>query len=313
MTKFKFFRDKYGVHVYYAGMNRDARIECSQRSLTLNESLPFDPATTIVVPAVTRLSSVTKETQQVGYRSNKTNKTMTVVDFNNRLACLEGNVNSADSDDIEATTRAEVELRLFIAEWSEETQEIDVHTDYEFEIEDIAYPADDRMIPIRHYDEKHVNYFTVNGTKVAMNLAHALCQTEGFGQNDSGKRKTYNIRYNSLSYWRIEGRDVPTEPIDAITLRDEYVGDSEECRAYINSIECAVRACFDLWQASYRQPDGLTVGMVTDHLDRIEQRVKRIDSKIKTKREFEGCLAMIQRVKQEIVEMGKETLDNPVG
>ena len=312
MTKFKFFKDKYGVHVYYAAMNKEARGECSHRELTLNETLSFNTGNSIVVPVVTRLSVVSKETQRVGYESNKTGKTISVIEFNNKKALLDTAMSSADSNDTEAVIRAEVAMRLFKAEWEEQTQEVDVHTDYEFEVEDIEYPADDRMVPMRHYKEVKVNYFTVNGTKVAMDLAHELCKAEGFVEEDSSKRRTFNIRYNSLSYWRIEGREVPKDPIEAISLRDEYVGDIDECRAYINSIECAVRESFDLWQTSYRQPDGLTVGMVTDRLDRIYRAIQGIDSKVRTKRHFESTLAMVRLAKQEMVEMGQATLDNPV-
>jgi len=303
--KFTFYKDQFGVYVFYTGINRDVR---HQGGLKINDTVDFDSSVACVVPPVKRVSSSETEDQITGYKSSVNGKTKTTPAYRAELHNLEGAAQSVYVD-AEDEVKARVKLRRFEEEWDEETQQVEVHTDYEFEIVDIEYPADERLRPLRHLDNEKVNYFQVNGSQVAINFAHLLCKDVDLKHDDEGKKRgTYHIpSYGTLQYWNIEGNRYG-QPTETLRLHD-FTGDLAECRKYINEIESCVRGCFDDWEVSGKQPSGLTVGVVTKHLDRILQQVHRIETKIKTKHAYETVLHLIEKAKLDIVDLAVEELE----
>lgn len=309
IMKFTFHKDQFGVHVYYAGMNNNPRHNFSSKSnLKINEIVDFDATTTCVVPAVVRVSSCGKEAQTTGYKNSETGQTMTVSAYNAEETCLRLARDQATHMDDEVAT--EIAFRRFGKEWTEESKEVEVHTDYEFEVVDIEYPADERLIPLRHTDDERINYFEVDGKQVALNLAHSLCKDEGLKHDGNGnKRGTYNIAtYSNLEYWQIEGEcyGKPTKHLNLV----KFTGDLGECRVYINEIECAVRQCFDEWVVSGKKPSGLTVGVVTKYLDDIAGMLKHVDTKVKTRRAYDKTLGIIARARLEVIQTGLEEIND---
>lgn len=307
--KFTFHKDQFGVHVYYEGMNENPRRGFnSQSSLKINGTVDFDPTTTCVVPAVVRVSSCSNVFQTTGYKSNVTGKTMTVPAYEAGAQALLRDT-QPDYDSIEEEVAAKVALRRFQDEWQSESKEVEVHTDHEFEIIDIEYPADERLIPLRHIDNEKINYFKVDGKQVALNIAHGLCKDEGLEHtNDGSSRGTYNIASYGIEWWQIEGVRYGNH-LKSLSLY-EFTGHLSECRRYINEVECAVRACFDEWMVSGKQARGLTVGMVTKHLDEIAGMIKRIDSKIRTHKTHSSALAYVQKARLEVIQTGLEEMNS---
>jgi hypothetical protein len=300
--KFTFHRDQFGVHVYYAGMNKTTNRRGPD--LKINSTVDFDASTTCVVPPVMRVSSCSNESQTTGYKNKETGKTMTVPAYEAEKQQLEHNSDITHSS-LEEEVSANVAWRRFQDEWQPESKEVEVHTDYEFEVVDIEYPADERLIPLRHIDGEKINYFKVDGSQVAFNLAHDLCKSEGLEHdNDGDKRGTYSIPSYGLEWWQIEGVRYG-RALKKLSLH-RFTGNLSECRKYINEIECAVRACFDEWTVSGKTALGLTVGMVTKHLDEIASRLQRIDSKIKTRSMHNSTLAYVQKARLEVVQIGLE-------
>ena len=306
MDKFIFHEDEFGVYVFYAGMN----LEVTRRKpdLRINRITDFDPLIDCVVPPVTSVSSVSTREQVTGYRNKTDRRTMTEPGYCSELQRLI-NCTTKNPCGIEEEVAANVALRRFESEWEQETKTVTGYTDYEFEVIKIKYPADERLIPLRHFDNEQVNYFRTNGESVALNLAHQLCKDAGLKHNNNEKRDAYWIPgYQALSYWSIEGERCG-EPTQSLSLK-EFTGTLDECRDYINKIERCVRSCFDEWVVRDKQPKGLTVGKVTKQLDKIKTIVKRIESKIKTRNAYNEALATIDQARQEIIQEGiKASLD----
>jgi hypothetical protein len=300
-VKFTFHKDQFGVHVYYAGAN-EVRGQFSSRSkLKINATIDFDAATTCIVPPVTRVSQLRTESQLTGYRNSATGQAMTEPAYNTEKRKLNNFTNP--------TLEQEVELTRFQREWEPEEKEVEVHVDHEFEVVDIEYPADERLFPLRHLGNERINYFAVDGKKVAGNLAHSLCKSAGLKLGSSDKRGEYHIpSHSGLEYWQIEGvyYGKPTKQLNLVV----FSGDIGECREYINTIECTVRACFDEWEISGKQPAGLTVGMVTKHLDSITAAVRRVETKKRTSSAYHAALATIAQARLDVIQVGLDEEEN---
>ena len=308
--RFKFHKDQFGAHVYYAGMNKDANGVRS--GMMLNNTIEFNPMVTCVVPMVTRLSTTKTETQIKHYRHKTTGHTKHPVDYRSeesQLNSLLGSTGLSREDEI----TARVDLSRLTDEWLPEDEEIEKHIDFEFEIIDIEYPADERLVPLRHIGGTSINYFEVDGERVAINMIHNLCKGAKLKNDTSNKRYTYRINRwrdeEEADEWRIEGERYG-EPLISLKLSQNFAGNLPECRDRINEIECAVRECYDNWLISGKSPDRLTVGFVTAHLDEIARNVRGIQTKIKTKGQFDRTLAKIELAKTEVLQLGGESLED---
>lgn len=253
MIKFKFHRDKFGVHVYYADMNKEAIHGTIDAVIFMNyEKIQFDPRQTAVVPIVKRLWSSCPKSQVV--------------------------------------------------------------TDYEFEVIDIDYPADERLIPLRHYNHEKVNYFQVDLMNVAVKLAHSLCQDKfNLKFNNSQKRGTYYLGdpdyYAIFFYWTIEGKQYTEPLIDKIFPRD-FIGDLAECNAAIIEVEKAIRACVEEWRAHDKEPSELNVGLVINFLDGVVRKLGTIDPKIRTAKNLRELYDDIHQFRQNVLNFGLKQVEN---
>ena len=298
---FTFYKDQFGVHVYYSGGY------IRNQALKINDVVDFDPATNCVVPLVTRVSEVRIENKVTGYIHRDTGTTMSTVEYNNTIAQHE----SIHSMDIEE----EVKYERLKREWDKQSEKVEVHVDHEFEIVDIEYPADERLIPMRHLGGEKVNYFTVDGATIARNLAHSLCQGADLTHSHDGKqRNTYDIpTHSGLEYWKIEG-NYYGKHATGVQL-NSFTGHLVECREFINDVETHVRQGFDEWQVSSRPCGGVSLGVVVERLDEALNVVKRIDPKIRTRHSHERAIEIIQEARADFVrstlkELNKEDSNN---
>lgn len=305
--KFIFHKDQFGVVVYYMGMNPNEPRLLSLE-FKINNKTDFDPSKTCVVPLVTRISTTSIETQATGYQHDDGFTTLSVTSYNAKLKALETDVMNAVTDgDVTKEVAAQVALRYLQDHWAVQTEEVDVYKDYDFEIIDIEYPADERLIPLRHLDEVKINYFKVDGELVAKNLIHQLCQEAGLEQKTCGIRCYGFAGYNNDVYsWRIEGVTYGA-PLGKLTLSN-FTGHLQDCRVYINEIEAVVRQCFDEWLISGKTSKGLSVKFLIDHLKTIELQVNYIQSKIKTQQYHTGAKNAIALAKAEIEAIGAQEL-----
>lgn len=318
MTPFKFHRDKFGVHVYYSGMNNEAAYATRNEELVLNGNVVFDPTESAVVPPVERISSIKTETQLVGYRNTNDGSTMATSIYNVKKADLQKAIDDAnESGDTEARIRAMVALEDFLGSWEKDEKEVDVHLDFEFVVEDIIYPADDRFLPMRHYDESEINYFKVDMEDVARKFIRELMTDAGLRYVETNSwsapkdRGTWTMRNNDPDNWCIEGNDDYQEEMKEIGLRD-FTGDLEECRAQIKKMEMAIRGGYDRWYMNDRQPDGLTTGMVLKFLDAIEHRVRWTEPKIKTKKYHDQAFLVIKEFRDIVKGLAKAHMEKEV-
>ena len=312
MTKepLKFHRDKFGACVYYAGMNQNAPAR-RVSGLRINNTVEFDPSVTCVVPEVTRLSATTTETQIKHYRHTD-GQMMSVRGYEADKMKLQNIIDATGvsrDDEIAAT----IDLSRLTSEWSPEEEQVEKHVDYEFEIIDIEYPADERLIPLRHIGDTQINYFKVDCERVAINMIHTLCKGANLKYSEKNKRRTYSLeeRWSSNarpSNWKIEGENYGN-PLSQLNLSNDFTGALPECRDRINEIECAVRDCFDNWVISCTSPKALTVGLMTGYLDKIERMVKMIDTKVRTKNQFNQTLRHIELARLEVLELGGQTVE----
>lgn len=193
-------------------------------------------------------------------------------------------------------------------------QDTKVEMSYTFEVVDIEYPADERLVPMRHLVGTPVNYFSVDGTAVAVNMLNTLCQNAGLTKkrNGTGAREYHMNDYggndipNRIS---IEGMNC-SEPFHDIKLNQLFTAHKQECREYINDIEVRAREAVDIWLLAGRTAKGLTVGFLINHLALIEGRVHSIRSMKKTQHEHRLALESISRMVSEIKVIGMQALIN---
>ena len=301
--KLIFHKDQYGVHVYYRGMNSQA----PSYSLMINRTIDFDPSITCVVPSVTSVTLTESKVRKTEWKNSVTGKTMTLVAYDSEYHKLQAESNRL-GETIEIEVAAKVAFNRFKQEWIVQSEEVEVVTDYEFEVIDIDYPADERLIPLRHLGDTKINHFDVNGGKVALDFANKLALGAGLKFENSYDRGThYYPSYGGLSYWRIEGKTYG-DNMSKVRLHD-FTGDLMECRKYINEVESCARSCFDQWVMSGKRPDGLTVGLVTEHLDKIARELQQVQTKIKTQDNYRDTQRLIEKAKAEVIELGTNVLE----
>ena len=314
MTKFKFYKDKFGVHVYYVEMNREAIAAARSNDLYLNTDTSFNYHTTAVVPPVESISAVESEEQVVGYRHVDDGSTMATSIYNVKKADLEKAVNDAQSaGDTEARIRAMVELEEFDKAWIKDEQLVENHIQYEFEVIDIEYPADDRLTPMRHYEGCEVNYFRVDMNRVARQFIYTMMEDAGLQHMECNTwrppkdRGTWTMRGEDPDDWHIEGNKY-TDEMNEVGL-EPFTGDLEECRNHIRRMEVAIRAGYDRWYMHDRQPEGLTTKMMLDFLNTIERRVQWIETKVKTQRQYKEALDLIQEFRKTVTDVAKKQME----
>tara|TARA_R110000822_G_scaffold21989_11_gene69559 strand:- start:2225 stop:3184 length:960 start_codon:yes stop_codon:yes gene_type:complete len=305
MDKLKFHRDKMGIYVYYAGMNSGL----CHRNYVLNGDIEFNAGENAVIPEPERISTLTNEEKVVAYFSHKDNCKILVEDYLDRKNSLSlDHSNAVNSGDVAAEVRAEIALRELNKTWSEDRQTVKTLTNHEFEIVDIEYPADDRLVPIRHYDDKMVGYFKVDGKFVVDKLAQDLCNNAGLVSDSTGlTRGKYCASKSSYYGWKltIEG-DEFGKPVSGGDVVKDFTGTMVECHEFIQKAEGLVRDCFDQWVASRKYPDKFTVGEMLKHLDSIEFWVKSIDFKVKSKSNHRYATGAITQAREEIIKAAKE-------
>jgi len=305
MDKLKFHRDKMGIHVYYAGMNSGLRYY----DYILNGDIKFSVRQNAVVPEPERISTVTEEEQVVGYISNKDGSKISPDDYVGREARAIKDRNDAQSiHDVNGEVRAEVTLRQLRETWREDRQIVKTFTDHKFEIIDIEYPADDRLVPIRHYDDKMVGYFKVDGKFVVTKLAKELCENAGLVSDATGSvRGKYHAGKTNYYGWKltIEG-DEFGKPVNEADVVKDFTGTMAECHEFIKKAEEVTRDCFDEWIASRKYPDKLTIGQMLKHLNSIESRLTTIDYKVKSRTSYQYTKEAITKAKSEILQAAKK-------
>jgi len=302
--KLIFHQDQHGVHVYYRGMNIDYLVTQSQAPscfLKINRTIDFDPSITCIVPPVENVTSTESKRQKTKWVNVSTKKTMTLVAYDSEYYKLKAAASRTHMT-MEEEVAANVEFNRFEKEWQVESEDVDVITEFDFEVIDIDYPADERLIPLRHLGDTKINYFDVDGKKTALDMAHKLCQEAGLKFEDTYKRGTYYFPgYGGLDYWKIEGKTYG-DNMEKIKLHI-FTGDLIECRKYINEVERCVRSCFDQWVMSGKRPNGLTVGLVTEHLDKMASKLSFVETKIKTKDHYQDLQRLIKDARAEVIEL----------
>tara|TARA_R110002126_G_C10490983_1_gene504928 strand:+ start:155715 stop:156680 length:966 start_codon:yes stop_codon:yes gene_type:complete len=307
MDKLKFHRDKMGIYVYYAGVNQGL----GHNDYVLNRDIKFNVKENSVVPEPESISTLTTEEKTVGYISlvSKDNCKISVDDYEARKLKLVNEKSVAtQASDVDGEVRAEVSLRQLRESWQPDRQMVKTLTKHEFEIIDIEYPADDRLVPIRHYDDKMVGYFKVDGKFVVDKLAKDLCDNAGLVSDGTGStRGKYCASKTSYYGWKltIEGDEFGKPVNDGGAVKD-FTGTMVECHEFIRSAEKLVRSCFDQWVASRKYPDKFTVGEMLKHLDSIEFWVRSIDFKVKSKSNHGYATSAIARAREEIINAAKE-------
>jgi len=305
MDKLKFHRDKMGIHVYYTGMNPSL----SYREYVLNGDIAFNTKQNAVVPEPERISTTTIEEKVVAYFSHKDSCKISVEDYHKRQAKLKVDLSDAISvGDVNAEVRAEITLRELRKTWSEVRQEVKTLTDHEFEIVDIEYPADDRLTPMRHYDDKMVGYFKVDGKFVVSKLVKNLCEGAGLIEDGTGStRGKYHLSTDGYygSSLKIEGDDFGKPLKDSSVVKD-FTGTMVECYDFIKKAEGTARKCFDQWTASRKYPDQVTVGEMLKHLNHIESYVNTIDYKVKSRSSYSCAKSAIAKAREQIIELANK-------
>lgn len=310
MDKLKFHRDKMGIYVYYAGMNQGLR----HNDYVLNRNIMFNTKQNAVIPEPERISTVTNEEKIVNYISlvSKDSCKISVDDYEARKAKLVNEKFAAtQASDVDGEVRAEVGLRQLREGWREDRQMVKTLTNHEFEIIDIEYPADDRLIPIRHYDDKMVAYFKVDGEFVVNKLAKDLCHNAGLVSDGTGStRGKYCASKTSYYGWKltIEGDEFGKQ-VNAGDVTKGFTGTMVECHEFIKNAEELVRSCFDQWVASRKYPDKFTVGEMLKQLDSIEYWVNAIQFKIKSKSNHQYAKSAIADARIKITKLASEQQD----
>ena len=311
MDKLKFHRDKMGIHVYYTGMNPSL----SYREYVLNGDIAFNTKQNAVVPEPERISTTTIEEKVVAYFSHKDSCKISVEDYHSRQAKINLDLsNAVSAGDVNAEVRAEIALRELRKTWSEVRQEVKTLIDHEFEVVDIEYPADDRLTPMRHYDDKMVGYFKVDGKFVVSKLVKELCEDAGLVADALGStRGSYNLskdNYYGVKL-KIEG-DEFGKPLKDSAVMNDFTGTMVECHEFVNKAEGVTRECFDQWIASRKYPDKFTVGEMLKKLDTIEYWVNSLDCKVKSKQDHQYAKNAIAQARVEITELAnkQESSDN---
>lgn len=306
MDKLKFYRDKMGIYVYYAGMNQGLR----HNDYILNGDIIFNIKQNAVVPEPERISTVTNEEKAVGYISNKDGCKISVEDYVNRFDTARSDRNNAKQmHNLDGEVLAEVTLRRLKETWREDRQTVKTFTDHEFEVIDIEYPADDRLVPIRHYDDKMVGYFKVDGKFVVDKLAKDLCNDAGLvGDANGSTRGKYCASKTNYYGWKltIEGDEFGKLVNDGDVVKD-FTGTMVECHEFIKNAEELVRDCFDQWMGSRKYPDKFTVGEMLKQLDSIEFWVNAIKFKIRSKNDHQYAKDAINRARSEIIKLASES------
>ena len=303
-NKFIFHKDRFGVHVYYAGMNGNNFVE-NIDGLLINGEHKFSPTQTCCVPSVESISAITIATQPKRYINSETQRIMSITEYNRYEQ--EWNDDNKSAVGIDEEVAALAGMRRFRNEWELEYEDVENIEEYEFEIIDIEYPADERLIPLRHVDEKQINYFQVDVKSLGLKLIHKLCEEAKLTQSTSGDFRTYSIEsWQGVPGWHIEGVAYG-KALHCIRF-DVFTGHLQECREKINYVESQIHDCFDRWLISGKTSKGITVKFFTDHLDSIEGWVSRIASKKKTDRQHRGALEMIALVKAEVLKLGAQEL-----
>jgi len=301
MSKLKFHRDKMGIYVYYTGMNPSL----SYRDYVLNGDIALNTKENAVVPEPERISTTTVEEKVVSYFSHKDSCKISVEDYHSRQAKINLDLsNAVSAGDVNAEVRAEIALRELRKTWSEVRQEVKTLIDHEFEVVDIEYPADDRLTPMRHYDDKMVGYFKVDGKFVVSKLVKDLCENAGLVADALGStRGGYNLskdNYYGVKL-KIEGDEFGKPLKDAAVMVD-FTGTMAECHEFVKKAERVTRECFDQWIASRKYPDKFTVGEMLKKLDTIEYWVNSLDCKVKSKADHQHAKSAIAQARIEITE-----------
>ena len=307
MDKLKFHRDKMGIYVYYAGVNQDLR----HNDYVLNRDIKFNVKENSVVPEPESISTLRTEEKIVGYISlvSKDSCKISVDDYEARKLKLVNRKSVAtQAGDVDGEVRAEVGLRQLREGWKEDRQMVKTLTKHEFEVIDIEYPADDRLVPMRHYDDKMVGYFKVDGKFVIDKLAKELCVNAGLVSDATGStRGKYNASKTNYYGWKltIEG-DEFGKPVNEGDVLKQFSGTMVECHDFIRNAEELVRNCFDQWVASRKYPDKFTVGEMLKQLDSIEFWVNAIHYKVKSKSDHQSARDSINRARSEITRLASE-------
>ena len=189
-------------------------------------------------------------------------------------------------------------------------KETGIETEHSFEVIDIEYPADERLVPMRHLIEARINYFSVDGKAVAVNMLNILCQDAGLTKVRGGGAREYWMSDYSGEFphlIKIEGMHCG-KPFDEMKLSGHFTGHMQECREYINDLESKARDAVDIWLLDGKTSKGFTVRFLLDHLNTIHSYVYSIQAKIKTKNNHEWALEHISRMINEIKVIGMQEL-----
>jgi len=300
-----------GIYVYYAGMNQGLRGD----NYVLNRDIEFNVNENSVIPEPESISTLRTQEEVVNYISltSKDGCKISVDDYEARkLKLLHEKTAATQTNDMDGEVRAEVGLRQLREGWREDRQMVKTLIKHEFEIIDIEYPADDRLIPIRHYDDRMVAYFKVDGEFVVNKLAKDLCHHVGLVSDGTGLvRGKYHVAKTSYYGWRfiIEGDEFGNQ-VDAGDVTKGFTGTMVECHEFIKNAEELVRNCFDQWVASRKYPDKFTVGEMLKQLDSIKYWVNAIEPKIKSKNSHQYAKNAIADARIKITKLASEQQDS---
>lgn len=291
---YTFYKDKNGICIYYANASG------TTRSLIINEKTEFNSGNTSVVPLITRVSTVETVTEIIEYTHQKTGEVIYPSVFNTQL----DEINEIDEEDLtlEELIIHQDKKDELINNWVPIDGPVEKWTDYPFEIIDIDYPSDTRLVPLRHYDISRINYFQIATSAVAKAFAHKLCKEAGLKADNAGNQKgTYKISdYSYLDYWRIEGKTYKPEKVN----KQSFTGNMEECHAYLDEIEASTQQAFDNWKVNNTPLDEIAIRTVIGNLDAILGYVTRVETKIKTRQQYQWALSKIAETKTELIEAG---------
>lgn len=298
---YTFYRDREDNYVYFADNSR------SRSDLRLNGTIPFEPSRNCTLPMPRTLDQVRTKEVVTSYKRVDSDEIISAIEFERRCKVYE------DIPENELSVEQEVEYVRLKREWEPIQEQQEIQKPVPFQVIDIEYPADHRLVPMRHLGEpEKANYFTVYGHDVAIAKAHELCRAAGLKlvaheDRKGHERNTYYLDGN-FYWWRIEGESYCEHKLYKVDK--EFTGTLTECQRFISEVEATVQNVFDEWAVAYIEPDYLTVRAIKRALGEIESSVESIDPKVKTHRHKKSALQAITAMKELLREKARKALDS---
>lgn len=294
----KFYRDSYGVTVYFG-------VERENGSVIVNDDIEMrlDQSMTFGEEKIVKVQSQITQTTVVGYTDGSS--TVLPSEFQ---AWLDGIKNDANIGAVEKDVRTEVLKRT----WQEKKENKEVLVDCPFNVTPLQNTEDYRLIPVRCSRSKDKPVYFVIRAREEWLYPHVHNLMKRFGLKKTDKnwgmdKDEYNFDKNGLT---IGGTSLfnDTERQEILSL--QFTGTVEECQKRINDIIDLVEDKVNLWWKVKQRTDGITVGEILSFLKHLRDKVATLDVKKNDSNEKTAVLSMIEDRQRKMVEYAK-SIPNP--